>query len=58
MFVNHDGKRTSRKVGSEKAALKVAEKIEAKIKLGEFGFERKKPIHIFKEFADIWLKRH
>ncbi len=43
VFINHGGRRTSRKVGSEKAALEVAKKIEAKLILGESFLPEKKP---------------
>ena len=43
VFIAHNGKRTSRKVGSEKAALEVARKIEAKLTLGEAFLQEKKP---------------
>ena len=43
VFINHAGKRTSRKVGTEKAALEVAKKIEAKLILGESFLQEKKP---------------
>ena len=33
VFINHGGRRTSRKVGARKAALEVAEKIRAKLVL-------------------------
>jgi integrase len=59
VFVSHNGKRTSRKVGSKTTAKDVAEKIQAKIKLGEFSFEEEKPekpIPTFKEYADLWMK--
>jgi len=56
VFVSHNGQRTSRQVGSKKAAQDVASKIEAKLQLGEFGFEEKKKILTFKEYADLWLR--
>ncbi|RZB36381.1 MAG: hypothetical protein SRB2_02206 [Desulfobacteraceae bacterium Eth-SRB2] len=56
VFVTHNGQRTSRKVGSKKAAQEVASKIEAKLQLGEFGFEEKKPVPIFKEYSEKWLE--
>ena len=43
VFISHNGKRTSRKVGSKKAALEVAKKIEAKLILGEAFLQEKKP---------------
>jgi len=55
VFVSHNGKRTSRKVGDKKAAEVVASKIRAKLQLGEFGFEEQKPVPAFKEYADKWI---
>ena len=57
VFVSHNGKRTSRQVGSKKAAQDVADKIEAKLKLGEFGFNRKK-IPTFGNYSKKWLKEY
>ena len=45
VFVSHNGKRTSRKVGDKKAAESVDSTIRAKLQLGEFGFEEKKPAY-------------
>ena len=56
VFITHNGKRTSRKVGSKSAAEEVAGKIEAKLKLGEFNFEDEKSIPVFREYADSWIK--
>ncbi len=56
VFVTHNGRRTSRKVGDKKAAETVASTIRAKLQLGEFGFEEQKPVPTFKEYANIWLK--
>ncbi|MFC1532657.1 tyrosine-type recombinase/integrase [Thermodesulfobacteriota bacterium] len=56
VFVAHNGKRTSRRVGDKKAAEEVASKIQAKLNLGEFGFdEKKKPIPLFKNFAEGFM---
>jgi integrase len=55
VFVSHNGKRTSRKVGDKKAAEEVASTIRAKLKLGEFDFEDPKPVPTFKEYADSWI---
>ncbi|MBW2608535.1 MAG: site-specific integrase [Deltaproteobacteria bacterium] len=55
VFISHNGKRTSRKVGDKKAAEEVASTIRAKLQLGEFGFEEEKPILTFKEYADLWI---
>jgi len=56
VFISYNGTRTSRQVGSKKAAEEVASKIEAKLKLGEFNFESEKPVATFKEYADSWIK--
>ncbi len=42
VFINHHGKRKSKRVGSEKAALKVKEHIEARLKLGQTIEDEKK----------------
>jgi integrase len=55
VFVSHNGKRTSRKVGDKKAAESVASTIRAKLQLGEFGFEGERPIPTFKEYSDRWI---
>jgi len=55
VFISHNGKRASRKVGDKKAADAVASTIRAKLQLGEFGFEEKKPVPTFKEYADSWI---
>jgi len=55
VFISHNGKRTSRKVGDKKAAEEVASTIRAKLKLGEFNFEELKPAPTFKEHANLWL---
>ena len=55
VFISHNGKRTSRKVGDKKAAEEVASTIRAKLQLGEFGFEEPKQTPTFKEHAEMWL---
>ena len=55
VFISHNGKRTSRKVGDKKAAETVASTIRAKLQLGEFGFEDTKPVPTFKDHAKLWL---
>ncbi len=59
VFISHGGRRTSRKVGSEKAALEVARKIEAKLTLGEaFLQERKPPVPTLEEYYQRFKERH
>jgi len=44
VFVNHKGKRRSKKIGSKKAAGAVKQEVEKRLAKGEFGFlEEKKP---------------
>jgi integrase len=56
VFISHNGKRTSRKVGDKKSAEAVASTIRAKLQLGEFGFEEQKPVPTFKEYSQKWLR--
>jgi integrase len=55
IFISHNGKRTSKKIGDKSAAEKVASTIRAKLKLGEFNFEHEKPMPTFKEYAESFL---
>lgn len=55
VFISHNGKRTSRKVGDKKAAEAVASTIRAKLNLGEFGFDDPKPVPVFGEYAQKWM---
>jgi len=55
VFITHNGKRTSRKIGDKKAADAVASTIRAKLQLGEFGFEEQKPVPTFKEHTKLWF---
>jgi len=59
IFINHGGRRTSRKVGSEKAALEVARKIQAKLTLGEaFLLEKKPPLPTLSEYYERFKSRY
>jgi integrase len=60
VFVSHNNKRTSRKVGDKAAAETVASKIRAKLKLGEFDLDDKKkiPIPLFKDFAQGFMETY
>ncbi|MBW2573836.1 MAG: tyrosine-type recombinase/integrase family protein [Deltaproteobacteria bacterium] len=57
VFISHNGKRTSRKVGDKKAAEIVASTIRAKLQLGEFGFEEPEAVPTFKEVTELWIKQ-
>ena len=56
-FINHHGKRKSKKIGKDKRlAREVAKKIEAKLTLGDFDIEQdNKRCPTFKEHAEMWL---
>ena len=61
VFINHHGKRKSKKVGrDERKALEIARKIEAKLTLGDLKIEShsedKAPS--FKEYAFLWLNEY
>lgn len=56
IFINHQGKRKSKKIGAEDLARTVAKKIDARLTLGDLGldsFNRKS--HTFGEYAEKWL---
>ncbi len=57
VFINHQSKRKSKKIGmDEKLANEVAEKIKAKLVLGELDIEKiEEPCPPFKEYAELWL---
>ena len=60
MFISHNGKRTSRKIGDRRAAETVASKIRAKLNLGEFDLDenKKPPIPLFKDFAKGFMETY
>jgi integrase len=60
IFINHQGKRKSKKIGTdEKLANGVAEKIKAKLVLGELEVEKINQIcPTFKAYAEMWLSLH
>jgi integrase len=43
IFINHNGRRKAKKIGSQAAALAVAKKIEARLVLGESFLPEKEP---------------
>src|SRR5262245_5914078 len=61
VFINHNGRRKSKRVGSEKAAKKVAEMIEARLKLGQAALPGEKVSlptleKYFKRFQETYLE--
>src|SRR5262245_15519287 len=59
IFIDHKGKRKAKRIGtSKRAAEQVAEKIQAKIALGQFvAQEEEKPI-LFADYRKRWLETH
>ncbi len=58
IFINHCGKRKSKKVGRDrKIAIEVAKKIEAKLILGDMQIDdkNKKSAPLFMAYASLWL---
>jgi integrase len=55
VFITHDGKRTSRRVGARAAAEAVAREISAQLQLGEFDFQPRQPAPTFKAYAEAWF---
>lgn len=53
IFINHQGKRKSKKIGSKTAANRVKKEIERKLALGHLEIKKKKS-STFKEYSDIW----
>ena len=57
LFINHQGKRTSRKVGKRKDAESAAAIIRAKLTLNEhnIGAPKEEPLPTLKEYSKVWL---
>ena len=56
IFINYHGRRKSKKIGSENLARDVAEKIKAKLVLGDLSVVKTEPqTPIFKQYAETWL---
>jgi integrase len=56
IFIDHQGKRKSKKVGRDKkVALEAAKKIEAKLALGDMGFLEEEKAPTFAEYATMWI---
>lgn len=60
VFVNHKGKRASKRVGTKEAAKAAAVKVEKEIALERFGIESPGEIIIplFKIYAEKWYRTH
>jgi integrase len=60
LYINHDGKRKSKKIGKDKKlAIEAARKIEAKLTLGDVGItEKADRVPTFEEYAESWLDNY
>lgn len=56
VFITHNGKRRSRKIGTKAAAKRIAAEIQEKLTRQEFNLEKEKPVPTFKEYSEKWLK--
>ena len=59
IYVDHNGQRKAKKVGSKKAALKVQQQLEARLTLGDFGFLKYKPKAepTLSEYRKVWQQQ-
>ena len=59
VFINHNGKRTSRRIGDKPAAQAVASKIRTQLELGEFGLDAENnEMPTFREYAEGYMKTY
>jgi len=58
VFINHNSRRKSKKIGMDEGlANEVAEKIKARLVLGELDIEKiEEPCPIFKDYCELWLE--
>ncbi|MGD8991343.1 MAG: site-specific integrase [Desulfobacterales bacterium] len=58
VFINHNSRRKSKKIGmDEDLANEVAEKIRARLVLGELNIEKiEEPCPFFKDYCELWLE--
>ena len=61
IYIDRDGKRKAKRIGTEEAAKKVQKQVEARLTLGDFGFlepkQEKKPEPTFTEYRKTWLEQ-
>lgn len=56
IFISHQGKRKSKKIGKDKRmAFEAAKKIEAKLALTDFGILKDEQIKTFGDYAQMWI---
>ncbi|MBW2090677.1 MAG: site-specific integrase [Deltaproteobacteria bacterium] len=57
IFINHDGRRTSRRIGDRQAAEAVASEIRQRIASGDFGIEPVRSVPTFAEYSNQFMER-
>jgi hypothetical protein len=55
VFISHNNKRTSRKIGDKRAAMVVASKIREQLPNGDFKIDDNRSVPSFKLFADGFM---
>ena len=59
VFVNHQGRRKAKRIGTRRAAKQVAEQVAARLTLGKMNIlEEKAKTPLFKEYAELWLESY
>ena len=63
IFIKHNGKRKSKKIGSKALAKEIAKKIEARLVLGDMDLDEKPEneesrIPAFKAYSALWLESY
>ena len=58
VFIDHNGHRKAKCVGDRRSAIQVAEKIRAKLALGEFGFVGDRDRRPFDTYFRNWLETY
>lgn len=60
VFINYHGRRQSKRIGSQKTAIDVAEKITALIKIGQFNLDKPKKsnVPLFGDYSEKWLNEY
>src|SRR5262245_2382672 len=59
VYINYQGRRMARKIGTREAAEHVRRQLEARVALGDMGiFEPKPKTATFAEYAERWMREH
>ena len=58
VFINHNGHRKAKCIGSREAAERFRREIEARMALGDFGLLTEQPPPTLHEYATSWIKNY